>query len=41
MLLRCPVLHVTTQTRRVFLYSKAYYNEINNQIKKIDWEKEH
>ena len=40
-LLRCSVVRITTQSRKNYLYSKANYEEINKEIKNIDWIKEY
>ena len=41
-LLKCPAVRITSQSRKnMYLYSKANYESINNEIKNIDWTKEH
>ena len=40
-LLRCPVVRITSQSRKVYLYSKANDEAINKEIKHIDWTKEY
>ena len=41
LLLRYPVVRITSQSIKIYLYSKGNYEAINKEIKNTDWSKEY